>query len=96
MNRRICLCLHFFVSPSRNGCSVGSGKSHIRDSISAKKRVGSEGREKLYYSQLYGCHGGGGKMFDVGHLIFFFGGGVNKNLSAAFSQLESCQCVMFS
>lgn len=28
--------------------------------------------------------GGGGKMFDVGHLIFSWGGGVNKNLSAAF------------
>lgn len=32
--------LTLFVSPLRNGCSVGSGKSHNRDSISARKRVG--------------------------------------------------------
>lgn len=33
--------------------------------------------EKLYYSQLYGCHrgGGGGKMFDVGHGTLDPGGG---------------------
>lgn len=61
--------------------------------ISRKKGGGQKVGKNYIIVNYTVVMGGGGQ--DVRSGTLNPGGGVNKNLSAAFSQLESCQCVMF-